>query len=1131
MEQFTIQAILSVQDKMTSTMLNAQNAVGKFTGLTNKGFSGAVNSVSNFTAKTGAAMTGAGAAITAFGVGSLKEFGTFQASLNKAAVVAGGTSKDIKGLSEVANRMGAELPISAQDAADAMVEMARNGAGLDDIKKQFPAIAQASTAAGADLRATAGVVQQSMNIWSKSLESPEQAASILVQTANMSNASIEDMQQALATVGPIANQLGLDMGTTSEAVGLLTNTGMSAAQSAIDLRFALQKMIAPSKEGRKTMKSLGLSFFDAKGEMKPFPQILNEVANATEGMGKKQKIATLKTLYGTAGMQAMLPLLDSVKDKSGNVTTSWDAYAKQLQKTSGTTKDAQKTLESQANDMQKNVGSKIEQVGGNWEALRNKSMEAEQGISSDMLDGINKTLEWATTSDSKTAEVARSFVGLAPVIGPALSGVGMSMLGLSGILKVVAGGAKLTGSAIKGISKAATFIGKGIVGATGKLFGFSRANKKAGDSSDGLGKKTGNSGKGIKRMQAEAKSTMMTLTGFGIAAAGVGVGIGAATLGISKMVDSIAKLAKTGPTGIAIISILTGGIVACAVAFSPLLKSLTSTGKRSADLRSNLSTLGNTALKIGASIGIATGGFTLLIHSITELSKQGPMGIATLAAVTASISGLVAIFAALGPKLNASIGGMTAFSGVILSIGATVTAINLSFSVLISTITTAVATFKQLNISGSEIVETLGSIGAGVGNMVAQFLIATAQAVPQLISTLILGLAQVSTALANAMPTFVMNGLKIVMSIVTGITNAIPALVKKVTELIANFLQALATGLPKIITAGSNLIVNLLKGIANNLPRIIPAATDAVLAFLKGIANNIGKIVSAGIDLLTNFLSGMAKKIPQIVDSVVDLIARFINAVANNLPKIINAAVNLIGNFLIGLARAIPKIADKAILAVNEFVKGVGYTIGKVLSSGGDLIKNFIKGIAEGISGSREKGKQNGEAVKSGVSGVSLSSVGRDMLTGLWNGIASGWNWLTDKVSRLANSLLNSMKKALKIHSPSRVFRDKVGIFITQGIGVGMMKEEGYVEDAAQRIINAATPDIPNIDFGANWKGVNSSLDSSVDHAVRIENAEKQMAHIEVNIGGKKWGDFVQEISNYQGATGQLNNMYNLGGI
>src|SRR5699024_10810183 len=235
-EQFSIVAVLSAIDKGFTSGLDAAAAKAK-------SFSdGSKLSMEGI----GTGMTVAGAAISAMGVKSIKSFGQFEASLNQAAVVAGGTAKDIGQLEDLANKMGVDLPLSAQDSADAMIEMARNGAGVKDIKEQFPAIAQAATAAGADSKATAGVVQESMNIWGKSLESPQQAAAILVQTANASNASIEDMQQALATIGGTATNANMSMQVMSEAIGLLTNRGFSAAQASIDLNHAIIQMVSPS---------------------------------------------------------------------------------------------------------------------------------------------------------------------------------------------------------------------------------------------------------------------------------------------------------------------------------------------------------------------------------------------------------------------------------------------------------------------------------------------------------------------------------------------------------------------------------------------------------------------------------------------------------------------------------------------------------------------------------------------------------------------------------------------------------------------------------------------------------------------------------------------------------------------
>lgn len=388
----------------------------------------------------GTGMTVAGAAITAMGVKSLKSFGQFEASLNKAAVVAGGTAKDIGKLDDLANKMGADLPLSAQDCADAMIEMARNGAGIKDIKEQFPAIAQAATAAGADIKATAGTVQESMNIWGNSLKSPQQAAAILVQTANASNASIEDMGQALATIGGTATNADMSMQVTSEAIGLLTNRGFSAAQASIDLNHAIIQMVSPSKTAKNAMTELGISFVDSQGKMKQFPLILQELNKAMANLKPDEKAQKLKAMFGTAGMQAILPLLDSVKNKSNDAKVSWDAYAKEQEKAAGSTKKATATLKEQSAEMQKNVGSSIEQLGGNWESLRNKSMKSAQAINGATIQNANRMLQWATDSNSATAQFIRGFIGLSPAIGAATTSVGMFLRNARTIAGTISGG-------------------------------------------------------------------------------------------------------------------------------------------------------------------------------------------------------------------------------------------------------------------------------------------------------------------------------------------------------------------------------------------------------------------------------------------------------------------------------------------------------------------------------------------------------------------------------------------------------------------------------------------------------------------------------------------------------------------
>lgn len=395
------------------------------------------NHLNNLRQKAASALSGvsgafksAGLAITGLGISSLKSYGDFQNSLNKAAIVAGGTSKDIKGLADVANDVGRTLPVSAKEGADAMIGMAQNGAGLRQLKSEFPAIAKAATAAGADLNQTADAVMQSMNIWGGSVT---KNAELLVQTANLSNAQIETMGPAFANVGTNAHALGMDLQTTATAIGLLTNKGMTSERASQDLNHALVQMIKPSSAAQKVMKKLGISYEDSHHKMKPFRQILSEMSDALSKYTPAQQKSYEATMLGTAGMSAIAPLIDSVRDKSGNAATSWDTYTKKMNEAAGSSKTAGKTLDKQAKEMQKNVGAQLKLLGHNWTDLRNTAMKSMNGTYYNVVKNMNGIIQKLRTGKAPIDKFARSFASLTPIIGPAFTAMGTGGQILAGL--------------------------------------------------------------------------------------------------------------------------------------------------------------------------------------------------------------------------------------------------------------------------------------------------------------------------------------------------------------------------------------------------------------------------------------------------------------------------------------------------------------------------------------------------------------------------------------------------------------------------------------------------------------------------------------------------------------------------
>lgn len=851
-QSYSVTAVLSAVDRGFSSTMDKAATATKSLGTT----------VQEKMSGIGKAVTIAGAATTAMGVSALKSYGTFEQSLNQAAVIAGGTAKDIDGLADVANRMGAELPLSAQDAADAMVAMARDGASIGTIKKEFPAIAKAATAAGADLQTTASVVQQSMNIWGDSLKSPEQAAGILVSTANMSNASIESMQQALATMGPTATMTGMDMQTVATAIGLLTNKGFSAAQASDDLNHAILQMAAPSKVAKGAMEDLGISYRDAEGNMKPFPQILSEVAEKTDGLGKAQKDAALKALFGTAGMKAILPLLDSVKDKTGNTATSWDAFTEAMDKAAGTTEKANKTLDKQAIEMQKNVGSKIEQLGGNWESLRNKAMDSQSKVTGSMLDMANTALDWAGKSDSSTAKVIRGFIGLSPAIGPAMTAVG-------GFLT----NAQKIGGALSGGISAVGKLGSGAVGLTKKLFGVVSPANKLNAALDGTG------GKGAKakgsldkvassssKVSAPAKASATSLVGIGTAALKIGVAIGVATAGMAALVFAIAQLSKEGMQGIITLGAVTVAIGALAGVFALLGPPLTAGAV-------GIGVFGAAVLGVGIGIGAATAGIAALITALNNFNMTGAQVVAILGAIGTGFAMMITNFletlAENMPKIALS------FVQMFITIQQTVLAhlpemISNGIKIILALLDGLTQGIPQIV---AKITEMMIAIFDAIGNNAPQIVASFAAMCGQLLEALVRIsplLIQVLTAALIGMiaagMTFVGKfnelGRVVLQALIAGVTGKKFDAVSAATDIMKSAgAEASKNGMQAFDKAGGNSAIASLKAIGNKKGEHRSKGAELGNAAADGIKSKNGSMRNAGSDIGRSGADGVKSKI------------------------------------------------------------------------------------------------------------------------------------------------------------------------------------------------------------------------------------------------------------------------------
>lgn len=302
----------------------------------------------------------------------------------------------------------------------------------------------------------------------------------------------------------------------------------------------------------------------------------------------------------------------------------------------------------------------------------------------------------------------------------------------------------------------------------------------------------------------------------------------------------------------------------------------------------------------------------------------------------------------------------------------------------------------------SQVVDTASDVTKNIvriaGEAVPSIIENIGESLPELLDLGSQIISQLIDGIITYLPTLIESGSQISSNIIQGILSALPQLIPVALQIIQQLLTTFLTYLPQIISVGMQVISQLIMGIAQALPQLIPQIINCILLIVTTLLDNIDFLIDAGIQLIFGLIDGIIEAIPILIDKFPEIIQKILQAIINNLPKILSMGIKLLGKLGEGIVKAIPS-----------------------------LIKNIPKVITAVVNEFKKLPDK-------------LKNLGKSILEGLWNGISNVKNWLADKIKGLGDVLVDALKSALGIHSPSTVFRDEVGKNMALGIGEGFDK-------------------------------------------------------------------------------------------
>lgn len=329
---------------------------------------------------------------------------------------------------------------------------------------------------------------------------------------------------------------------------------------------------------------------------------------------------------------------------------------------------------------------------------------------------------------------------------------------------------------------------------------------------------------------------------------------------------------------------------------------------------------------------------------------------------------------------------------------------------------------------------------------------------------------RIPALISDLLPRLAESGVNIVKALTEGISSNLPQILGSVAEIGTIMASALLEFIPELISIGAEIIVSLIEGIGENFPQIVSSAIEIIMLLTNTIIDMLPELMNIGFQMILQLIMGIAQALPELIPAIVDcvlLIIETLNA-PENAMLVADAALKLIEGLALGLIDALPVLIERIPRIIKAMVDAMIEYAPEVMEAGWEMLERLEEAMNQqlivlvgDIPGMIQKlfnkfielsskftdvGKTLVEKIKTKLietwnnlislapgwlqnlvdkflSGMTaFASVGKNIVDGIWNGIKSGWDWLTGQVASLADSLYEAAKEALDINSPSKKF-------------------------------------------------------------------------------------------------------------
>jgi len=237
---------------------------------------------------------------------------------------------------------------SMDEGANALVNFARQGwdaAAAADMLAPSMALA-AGTATDLDL-VTSGL-GNTLKAFGASSDQASHYADMFTKAQAQANTNVTELIDSMSVAGPIAKTVGWDFEDIATLIGVFGDNSISASEGANALKTGLLRLSGGNTTANKELDKLGISLFDAEGNMKSMVDVIDTLQVAFKDMTSQEQLESASKLFGTnqaskwlalingPGLDGLTEMRDNITGASGDAQKAADALVTPIEKLKST---------------------------------------------------------------------------------------------------------------------------------------------------------------------------------------------------------------------------------------------------------------------------------------------------------------------------------------------------------------------------------------------------------------------------------------------------------------------------------------------------------------------------------------------------------------------------------------------------------------------------------------------------------------------------------------------------------------------------------------------------------------------------------------------------------------------------